>query len=175
MPQHIKKCTSFYKKNSIECCSIFRDPSQWGHLLWNILHYITFTYTPIPKEYPKERKMQILEYKNFFEKIVPNILPCKKCSVNYKKHLTLIPIKLDTRQNFVRWFFNMHNQTNKILKKQSFPFAKFQQYAKSEHFYDDATNSFFHFVYFMQRNINCSPELNSHLNTFISFVFKALQ
>lgn len=161
------------KKN--KNCNISKSPFIWGNDLWNIMHFVTTTYEPIPESFAKERKLQVNEYKHFFYNIVPNIVPCKKCKINYRNHLKIFPIQLETKKSLIKWLFNLHNQTNKLLGKQILPFSKFIQKIQKnqkDSFGDNAVNSFFRFVYYMQRNVNCDAQVNQHLSRFISFVFK---
>ena len=54
------------------------NPVIWGPPLWDILHYITFKYTP--RDAKKVHRLFIAH--------LPNLLPCKHCRIHYKKIYT---------------------------------------------------------------------------------------
>lgn len=88
------------------------NPKFWGPHAWIFLHSITLNY---PKE-PSDEDKKI--YVKFFEDL-QYILPCEKCSYNYRRHLKDYPIKdaLETRETMVQWLINIHNEVNKELNK----------------------------------------------------------
>ena len=83
------------------------SPKIWGPPLWDILHYITFNYSPSNRD--KVRKIFLYH--------LPNLMPCKSCRDNYKKHMKKYPIQLDNRSQLSRWLVKIHNETNKYLNK----------------------------------------------------------
>ena len=92
--------------------SINFTPDFWGPHGWIFLHSITFNY---PKNPTNNDKMK---YKNFFESI-GDILPCEKCSINYKEHIRNHPINnhLNTKSQLIKWLIDIHNMTNQELNK----------------------------------------------------------
>ena len=55
------------------------------HILWYLIHSITFSYSENPK-YEETQK-----YAEFFVLHLQNLLPnCNKCKLNYNKHIFLI-------------------------------------------------------------------------------------
>tara|TARA_Y100000389_G_C17468588_1_gene528069 strand:+ start:1767 stop:2237 length:471 start_codon:yes stop_codon:yes gene_type:complete len=90
-------------------------PNDWGPALWDILHYITFNC--------KNLKKNSFELKELFEKHVPNIMPCNTCRKNYKNHLRLNPIRMDSCVEFSKWLVEIHNMTNKDLKKPEYRYS----------------------------------------------------
>ena len=103
------------------------DPNIWGPHAWHFLHTITLSYPTNPTE--KQKKT----YKLFFHNLV-NILPCSKCSSNYNFHINQLPIEpfLKNRKTLVSWLIQIHNMTNKHLKKNVFfTINDFTQHYKS--------------------------------------------
>ena len=85
------------------------DPNIWGPSAWTFLHTVTLNYPNNPT------KTDINNYEKFFKSLQP-ILPCPKCSINYKKHFTKSPIRphLKNKETLVKWLINIHNDVNKI-------------------------------------------------------------
>ena len=89
------------------------SPEQWGPHVWQMLHGLSYLYTPYLKRY----------FTNILRSL-PNILPCKICSHNLR---TLMRSKEFTVQHrraqrstihyvaFVEWF---HTQVSRKIKKQ---------------------------------------------------------
>ena len=88
------------------------DPNIWGPSAWFFLHSVSFTYPQNPSEEDKTN------YLTFFNSL-QNILPCYKCSQNYKKHIEQYPIEtaLNSRDTMVNWLIKIHNEVNKELYK----------------------------------------------------------
>lgn len=91
-------------------------PDKWGGDLWKLLHFITTQYEPRKKK----------EFRRFFTEIVGSILPCNKCSVNYKYHLKKNPIRLESKEELMLWLFEIHNMTNTLLKKKKLTKTQFK-------------------------------------------------
>jgi hypothetical protein len=83
----------------------------WGPGLWLFLHTLTFNYPVKPSKTDKMRM------ERFFYS-VGDVLPCKYCRDNYKKHLKTYPIKLDSKREFIRWLIDIHNEVNIQQNKQ---------------------------------------------------------
>ena len=89
------------------------NPKIWGPSAWFFLHSVTFRYPDNPSKQDK------YNYKTFFESL-KYILPCYKCSLNYKKHLDEYPINddvLQSRKSLINWLIKIHNEVNKELHK----------------------------------------------------------
>lgn len=89
-------------------------PSLWGPHLWKSIHFIAIGYPESPTEEQK------LAYKEFFLNLW-KVIPCLKCSVNYRKHLDeLPPIDefLRSRHDLFKWTVGLHNVVNMELGKQ---------------------------------------------------------
>lgn len=87
-------------------------PDQWGPQLWNCFHVVALGYPETPSWQTK------YEYRRFYTNFC-NILPCPKCSVNYKRHLNELPIEpfLESRVLLFEWTVKVHNIVNKELGK----------------------------------------------------------
>ena len=87
----------------------------WGPALWHFLHTISFNYPVNPSEEDKD---------NYYDFLISlgKILPCKYCRDNYKNNLNNIKFNehdFDTRDNFSKMIFDLHNEVNKVLYKKS--------------------------------------------------------
>jgi len=87
-------------------------PDVWGPHGWKFLHYVTFGYPENPTNQDKEN------YKKFFYSLA-NVLPCKKCSNNFKKNLADYPIEsgLENKDSLIKWMIDVHNAVNYELDK----------------------------------------------------------
>lgn len=88
------------------------SPNLWGRNAWMFFSHVALSY---PKNPTQEEKNA---YKNFFAE-VGNILPCEKCSVNYKKHIKELPLNdfLKNKDTLFSWVIQMQNKVNEMLKK----------------------------------------------------------
>lgn len=84
------------------------DPALWGKHAWYVMHRITMYYPVEPTPINKEN------IKIFFNTI-HKVLPCDTCRDGFKNNLTmhpLTPVQLSSREELIKWLFNLHNQTN---------------------------------------------------------------
>jgi hypothetical protein len=89
--------------------------SVWGPSLWHYLHLMSFNYPINPTKLQKKKYKQLLL--NF-----QYTLPCKYCRINLTKNFKKFPLKdiiFKNRNNFSRYIFNLHEQINKMLGKNS--------------------------------------------------------
>jgi hypothetical protein len=89
--------------------------SVWGPSLWHYLHVMSFNYPINPTNLQKQKYKQLLL--NF-----QYTLPCKYCRMNLKKNFKNFPLVnkiFENRNNFSRYIFNLHEQINKMLGKNS--------------------------------------------------------
>jgi hypothetical protein len=89
--------------------------SVWGPSLWHYLHVMSFNYPINPTKIQKQKYKQLLL--NF-----QYTLPCKYCRINLKKNFKKFPLTdkiFENRNNFSRYIFNLHEQINKLLGKNS--------------------------------------------------------
>lgn len=89
------------------------QPSLWGPHLWKSIHYIAMGY-------PNEADNMVrASYKEFYLNLW-KVVPCLKCSVNYRRHLEeLPPIDgfLGSRDDLFKWTVALHNIVNVELGK----------------------------------------------------------
>ena len=88
------------------------DQKIWGPGLWLFLHTMTFNYPVNPTKIDKQKM------RNFLLSL-GDILPCKYCRDNFRKHLNNNPIKLDSKRDLVRWMICIHNEVNEQEGKQN--------------------------------------------------------
>ena len=89
--------------------------SVWGPSLWHYLHLMSFNYPINPTKLQKKKYKQLLL--NF-----QYTLPCKYCRINLTKNFKKFPLNdsiFKNRNNFSRYIFNLHEQINKMLGKNS--------------------------------------------------------
>jgi len=87
----------------------------WGSHGWMFLHTITFNYPVKPKQCDKNR------FRRFFAAL-KDVIPCKTCRDNYESHLTEFPIKLDSREELVKWLIDVHNSVNGKTGKRQYSY-----------------------------------------------------
>jgi hypothetical protein len=87
-------------------------PEIWGKNSWYILHIFAIGY---PKQPTYE---EIIAYKNFYENFW-KVIPCYKCSVNYRRHLKEVPLDdyLTDNTKLFEWTVKLHNIVNVELGK----------------------------------------------------------
>jgi len=87
-------------------------PSVWGPHGWKFLHYVTLGYPMNPTNQDKEN------YKQFFYSL-SNVIPCQKCSRNFKQNLNTYSIEpaLENRESLIKWLIDIHNSVNEELGK----------------------------------------------------------
>lgn len=86
------------------------DPSIWGPHAWIFLHSITFGYPNCPSEQDK------VNMRLFFD-ILPKVIPCNKCKMNFIKHLQQYPLTEDilcSKRELIKWLIDIHNEVNKM-------------------------------------------------------------
>lgn len=134
-------------------------PDKWGSDLWKLLHFITTQYEPRKKK----------QFRYFFTKIVGSILPCKKCSVNYKHHLKKNPIRLESKEELIVWLFEIHNMTNTLLKKKTLTKTQFKSidWVKT-----DISYSFERYTLLIQMELRGSDDVTFQIafSQFLSFI-----
>jgi hypothetical protein len=88
------------------------EPKVWGKYFWTTLHLAALGYPDVPSAEDKAN------YKQFFSNFW-KVLPCYKCSVNYKRHLQELPIDdyLTDNLSLFQWTVDLHNIVNRELGK----------------------------------------------------------
>ena len=84
----------------------------WAPCTWKAVHIIALGYPKTPNQQDQ------MNYKDFYMALGA-VLPCYKCSVNYKKHIEDLPINnyLDSTNKLFEWTVKLHNIVNKELGK----------------------------------------------------------
>ena len=107
------------------------EPKVWGKYVWTSIHIIALGYPDKPTDEEKQN------FKTFYTELW-KVIPCYKCSINYKKHLDELPIDdyLTDNMSLFRWTVYLHNIVNKELGKKEWTFEetleKFRKIAKGE-------------------------------------------
>lgn len=106
------------------------EPKIWGQSAWFFLHSITLNYPDKPNNYDKKI------YNDFFN-LLPKVLPCNICNINFQKHLNKYPIRfyLDSKEILSKWLVTIHNLTNIECKKPTISYNTFlNEYKKKYKF-----------------------------------------
>jgi len=95
------------------------DPKLWGPSLWTFLHYLSLSY---PENPTIDEQEEVFNFLASMQKIIP----CEKCRKKFLKHLDSMEVEiLTTRENFVRWLFNIHNLVNADTGRPNFSYDDF--------------------------------------------------
>ena len=87
----------------------------WGASFWFVLHTLSFNYPVNPTEADKKHYMDFILSLKY-------ILPCKYCRMNLIKNMKEHPItmkKMESRESFSRYIYELHEIVNKMLGKKS--------------------------------------------------------
>jgi len=95
----------------------------WGSHLWYTIHFIALGF---PNEASSIDKKN---YKNFYLNL-PNIIPCEECAKHLVTNLNNYSIDnyLDTKEKLFEWTVILHNQVNKMLRKEEWSLEKANKY-----------------------------------------------
>ena len=106
---------------------IYPDASEWGPILWSILHAIAEKAgkTPFPMYREDERRALL----KFFVSLGKTI-PCPSCKDHFDSYLRENPVEKDLKEMaysdigpYVKlWFWELHNWVNESYKKPTFPY-----------------------------------------------------
>ena len=92
------------------------DKSVWGPAGWSFIHACTFGY---PERNPSKEHR---EGAYSFVKSLCTMLPCQSCRDHYTELVRSIKDEnntiFDSRNNFSRFFVNIHNEVNRSLSKE---------------------------------------------------------
>lgn len=88
----------------------------WGPAGWLFLHCVTFGYPYTINKDNKDHLTKPEDYYKFFY-YLGKVLPCKYCRDSYMEFFATLNLQgnLDTRENLVRWLYDMHNKVNHKL------------------------------------------------------------
>ena len=94
----------------------------WGPPGWLFLHCVSFGYPTDPINFDIEKKQVIgttvQMYRSFFENL-GWVFPCVYCRDSYKQFIKDLPLTdqvLSSRDNLVKWLYDIHNKVNNKLK-----------------------------------------------------------
>lgn len=99
------------------------QPNVWGPCLWRSIHVIALGYPRSPSDEVRQN------FKDFYENFW-KVIPCPKCSVNYRRHLQeLAPIDefLSSPDDLFAWTVAMHNIVNNELGKRQYSVEEAKQ------------------------------------------------
>ena len=107
---------------------IYPDASEWGPILWSILHGMAerVGFAPFPQFQGDERRALIRIFKSLVK-----VIPCPSCKEHYEVYLkehpvdkTILVIPYGELNTYVKtWFWELHNWVNESLGRPLFPFA----------------------------------------------------
>ena len=88
----------------------------WGPAGWLFLHCVTFGYPYAINPDNETHKPKPEEYYNFFY-YLGKVMPCKYCRESYQQFFKEHDLSksLNTRQDLVKWLFDIHNKVNNKL------------------------------------------------------------
>jgi len=89
--------------------------SIWGPGMWHFLHSMSFNYPVNPTTEDKDN------YRNFVLSL-KNILPCGKCRKNLRENFKKKPLtmnKMESRESFSKYIYELHEMINAMLGKKS--------------------------------------------------------
>ena len=107
------------------------EPTIWGPAAWKFLHTITFQYPENPTDNDKRK------YYIFFNTL-KDVLPCPNCKEHYSKNIEKLPIQLESRDDFIKWLIDIHNEVNIINKKKKYSYE--EVYKLYNNMYDNGSN-----------------------------------
>jgi FAD-linked sulfhydryl oxidase len=86
------------------------DASKWGPILWKTFHDRTKQYDGVSIEAEKR----------WFYKVFGSWIPCGKCRNHLNEIISEMPPSLESRESYVKWGIDIHNEVNKHLGKTIF-------------------------------------------------------
>lgn len=96
-----------------------RNPTVFGPPAWEFLHNISYNYPQKPdEEYKKACKSFLMS--------LPRLLPCLQCGIHYEKYMLSQDLDkvASNRQEFFKFFYDLHNKVNLRTGKPFFPLDK---------------------------------------------------
>ena len=101
--------------------------SKWGPTYWSYIHMITLNYPNKPTK--KERDKHFFMVRNFID-----TLPCPTCrnEMNNIINDNNLRNSLGSKEKFMKYFWNIHNQVNKRLNKPQLSLKKFKKLYSSQ-------------------------------------------
>jgi len=101
--------------------------SKWGPTYWSYIHMITLNYPNKPTK--KERDKHFFMVRNFID-----TLPCPTCrnEINNIINDNNLRNSLGSKEKFMKYFWNIHNQVNQRLNKPQLSLTKFNKLYSSK-------------------------------------------
>lgn len=101
------------------------------HLLWHIIHYLTFIYPDNPSE--EEKNI----FSNFFVLHLQNTLSCKPCQEKYNKQINEINLDFlfSSKKNLFNFFVDLHNEISTKKNRIGGVIHETYNYEEIEEFY----------------------------------------
>ena len=101
------------------------DTQFWGPSAWKLLHMASFNLTPVSASAsapaPELNAEQFGDFISFFT-VLPYILPCKFCRSSLTDYYKELPLKsCKTKQDVIKWVYDIHNRVNNKLRHQKLP------------------------------------------------------
>ena len=93
------------------------SPMIWGPCGWIFLHSISYSYPIEPTEIHKQ------QYYNFLDNL-KYVLPCEMCRKHYTTYFSENKPKLNSRDEFVEWLIDLHNDVNKRNNKKIYTYEE---------------------------------------------------
>jgi Erv1 / Alr family len=106
---------------------IYPDASEWGPLLWSVLHGIAEFSGKSPfKQYEGDERRTFIRVIKTLEKTIP----CPSCKEHYEVYLKEHPVDKsimempyeDLNKYVKTWFWELHNWVNESLQRPLFPY-----------------------------------------------------
>lgn len=94
------------------------SPAVWGPIFWHTIHIVALGYPDSPSE--TERAAATAFYNSLRE-----VIPCPICKEHYRTFLDATPPQVGSRQELIRWTFDLHNKVNAALGKRVLTFQEF--------------------------------------------------
>ena len=111
---------------------LYPDASEWGPLLWTVLHGIAEKVgsTPFP-QYQNDERHALTKMIKLLEKVIP----CPSCKEHYEVYLREHPVEkhikelspMQLREYIKTWFCELHNWVNESLGRPLFAYADLKE------------------------------------------------
>lgn len=115
---------------------IYPDASEWGPILWNILHGLSERVSSTPFiQYQGDERRALIRVMKSLEKVIP----CPSCKEHYEVYLKehpvdkqVLTIPYGELKTYVKtWFWELHNWVNESLNRPLFPYDQLTPTYKS--------------------------------------------
>jgi hypothetical protein len=106
---------------------IYPDASEWGPILWSILHGIAERVgSSVFPQYENDERRALIR----LMKSLVKVIPCPSCKEHYEVYLKEHPVEKtlldipyrDMKEYFKKWFWELHNWVNESLGRSLFPY-----------------------------------------------------